>query len=113
MAPACLRISTQPTLTTFLFGARRGTDTQLPFECPADFVFHIPLMDAKGVPYRVPNFLQRPQVGTQPCWLTAGSHATLRVSSKGPSPELRVPQNPHSAARAEQRMHAWNASCSI
>ena len=40
----------------------RGTDTQLPFECPADFVFHIPLMDANGVRYRVPNFLQRPEV---------------------------------------------------
>ena len=48
-APACLR--------------RRGTDTRLPFECPADFILHIPHLDQNGVAYRVPNFLQQPQVG--------------------------------------------------
>ena len=48
---------------------RSGTDTRLPFECPADFVFHIPYMDleAPALDYRLPGFLQRPQVRSPPC----------------------------------------------
>ena len=43
--------------------ACRGTDTQLPFQCPSDFIFHVPLLDQNGLAYRMPGFLQQPQVG--------------------------------------------------
>ena len=41
----------------------RGSDLRLPFECPADFVFHIPLMELKNMSFRMPGFLESPQVG--------------------------------------------------
>lgn len=43
----------------------RGSDLRLPFECPADFVFHIPAMDLDervNATYRVPGFLEDPRV---------------------------------------------------
>lgn len=44
---------------------RRGSDTVLPFECPSDFIFNIPYFDDNAVPYRLPNFLEMPQAGSQ------------------------------------------------
>jgi hypothetical protein len=43
--------------------ARRGSDLHLPFQCPADFVFHLPHMDMRGLEgaYRVPGFLEDPR----------------------------------------------------
>jgi hypothetical protein len=40
----------------------RGSDLQLPFECPADFLFSLPRMEESGVDYRVAGFLDNPQV---------------------------------------------------
>ena len=40
----------------------RGSDLHLPFECPADCVFHIPSMDMANVSYRMPGFLEDPRV---------------------------------------------------
>lgn len=41
---------------------RRGTDLELPFQCPLDFLVPIPALDASGLQYRMPGFLQLPQV---------------------------------------------------
>ncbi|KAI3434762.1 hypothetical protein D9Q98_002822 [Chlorella vulgaris] len=40
----------------------RGSDLQLPFECPADFLFSLPRMEESGVDYRVAGFLDNLQV---------------------------------------------------
>jgi hypothetical protein len=40
----------------------RGSDLRLPFECPSDFIFHIPHMDDANITYRMPGFLAHPQV---------------------------------------------------
>ena len=42
----------------------RGSDLRLPFECPADFVFHIPQMELQQQPvhFRMPGFLEDPRV---------------------------------------------------
>lgn len=47
----------------------RGSDLRLPFECPADFVFHIPAMDLDGrvnSSYRMPGFLEDQRVRLLP-----------------------------------------------
>lgn len=45
--------------------ACRVSDLRLPFECPSDFVLHIPYMEMAGLEgrYRVPGFLEDPRVG--------------------------------------------------
>lgn len=41
---------------------RRGTDLELPFRCPLDFLVPIPSLDHSGLQYRLPGFLQLPAV---------------------------------------------------
>jgi hypothetical protein len=63
--PACLPAQNcrWPThLLSSLVPPCRGSDLHLPFECPADFVFHIPSMDMANVSYRMPGFLEDPRV---------------------------------------------------
>ena len=40
----------------------RGTDLRLPFECPLDYLLPTPLLDSSGLPYRMPGFLEHPEV---------------------------------------------------
>ncbi|KAL4434049.1 hypothetical protein ABPG75_000490 [Micractinium tetrahymenae] len=59
----------------------RGSDLRLPFECPADFVFHIPAMDLNehtNTTYRVPGFLEDPRAPPE----LSLSRAELRVADR-------------------------------
>ena len=43
----------------------RGTDLRLPFDCPLDYLLATPHLDTSGLPYRMPGFLEHPQVRLQ------------------------------------------------
>ncbi|KAL4446836.1 hypothetical protein ABPG77_008080 [Micractinium sp. CCAP 211/92] len=69
----------------------RGSDLRLPFECPADFVFHIPAMDLDArvnSTYRLPGFLEDPRAPAE----LRRSRAEVRVV---PGPGRRAaPEGP-------------------
>lgn len=43
----------------------RGTDLELPFLCPLDFLLPVGQLDQAGMPYRLAGFLSHPQVPTK------------------------------------------------
>ena len=51
-----------------------------PFECPSDFIFHIPFMEEHGLDFRMPGFLQRLQVRAAAC---SGSGSSSGSGSGG------------------------------
>eukprot|EP00887_Chlorella_sp_A99_P000964 scaffold5.g964.t1 len=59
----------------------KGTDLELPFECPLDFMAPVPGLDASGMPYRPAGFLGLMQV---PAALR-DSRAVIRVAATRPS----------------------------
>ncbi|EFN51102.1 hypothetical protein CHLNCDRAFT_141437 [Chlorella variabilis] len=59
-----------------------GSDLRLPFRCPADYVFHIPSMERERLAYRMPGFLDSPQVPKA----VRADRAELRMAAARPDP---------------------------
>ncbi|KAL4447981.1 hypothetical protein ABPG75_005200 [Micractinium tetrahymenae] len=71
----------------------RGSDTVLPFECPSDFIFNIPFFEDNALPFRMPNFLEMPQVPVAVRRFQADLHML-------PQRPAAVPGDPSGAVKA-------------
>ena len=85
----------------------RGSDLQLPFECPSDFIFTIPAMDEQQVDYRMPGFLEHPQASTGVPELCGEAPAVTGTACKPrPSHARCAPQGSSSSSRLQRQLLA-------
>lgn len=61
----------------------RGTDLQLPFQCPLDFMLPIPALERQAVQYRSAGFLQLPQArGGRLCRQGCAGHGGMATAAR-------------------------------
>ncbi|KAL4422581.1 hypothetical protein ABPG75_008778 [Micractinium tetrahymenae] len=74
----------------------RGTDLELPFQCPLDFLLPVGQLDSAPLPYRPAGFLDLPQV---PATLRQ-SRSALEIAERRPEGEQQYPVPAHTVGHA-------------